>query len=263
MGSEKRWDRALVTGASSGIGEAFARQLGAAGTDLVVVARTEEKLRALADEVRERSGVDVEVLVADLSDAGAVAAIERRAGADHEPVDLVVNNAGYGFSGPFVDLPIDAEVAEIELNVTALVRLTHAALSRMVAAGAGNVINVASVAAFQPSPESATYSATKAFVLSFSQSVHEEVREHGVSVTCLCPGLTRTEFQERGGFQLDVPGLAWQSADLVARSGLDAAARGKPVEVPGWHNKALTAGARMMPMGPVRWASGQVTRRMR
>jgi short-subunit dehydrogenase len=259
----RAWRRALVTGASGGIGEAFARQLGAAGTDLVLVARTKDKLDALAAEITERSGVAVEVLATDLAASEGQHVVEARVAADDEPVDLLVNNAGFGFFGPFGEISVDDEEAEIMVNVVALMRLTHAAVRRMTAHGSGTVLNVASVAAFQPSAGSANYSATKAYVLSFSQSVHEEVADAGVNVCCVCPGLTRTEFQDRGGFDISTPGFTWQSADDVARSALDAAERGRAVEVTGWHNKVLTTSVRKLPMDVVRWSSTQVTRRFR
>ncbi len=260
---ERAWRRALITGASSGIGEAMARQLGAAGTDLVLVARTGARLEEIAADIRERNAVAVEVLAADLADPTALGTVEARVAAAEDPVDLLVNNAGYGFEGPFGTIPVDDEEAEIRVNVVALMRLTHAAVRRLTGAGErGTVLNVASVAAFQPSAGSANYSATKAYVLSFSQSVHEETAAAGVNVTALCPGLTRTQFQPRGGYQIDVPAVLWQSADEVARSGLDAAARGRPVEVTGWHNKVLTTSVRKLPLGVVRWASTQVAGRM-
>jgi len=259
--ADARWARALVTGASSGIGEAIARQLGAAGTALVLVARSKDRLDALAEEIRERSGVEVEVLPADLADHAALGVVEARVADDNRPIDLLVNNAGYGFNGEFGERPVADEEDEILVNVLALMRLTHAAVRRMTAAGTGGVLNVASTAAFQPAAGSANYSATKAYVLSFSQSVHEEVRSKGVAVTTLCPGLTRTEFQDRGGYDVNAPGFTWQTADEVARAGLDAVARGKAVEVTGWHNKVIATSVRKLPMGAVRFLSTQVTER--
>jgi short-subunit dehydrogenase len=259
----RAWRRALVTGASGGIGEAFARQLGAAGTDLVLVARSKDKLDALASEIRERSGVAVDVVAVDLGTPAGLGVVEQRVAAEDEPIDVLVNNAGFGFSGGFGEIPIDDEAAVIQLNVTALMRLTHAAVKRMTAHGRGTVLNVSSVAAFQPSAGNANYSATKAYVLSFSQSVHEEVADKGVNVCCVCPGLTRTEFQDKGGYDVSTPGFTWQSADDVARSGLDAAERGRVVEVTGWHNKVLTTSVRKLPMDVVRWSSTQVGRRFR
>ncbi len=256
-----RWGRALVTGASSGIGEAMARQLGAAGTNVVLVARSKDRLDTLAAEIRERSGVVVEVLPADLANQTALGVVESRVAADDQPIDLLVNNAGYGFNGEFGEVPVADEESEILVNVVALMRLTHAAVRRMTAAGSGGVLNVASTAAFQPAAGAANYSATKAYVLSFSQSVHEEVRSKGVAITTLCPGLTRTEFQDRGGYDVTAPGFTWQTADEVARAGLDAVARGKAVEVTGWHNKVIATSVRKLPMGAVRYLSTQVTER--
>lgn len=257
----RRWQRALVTGASSGIGEAFARQLGAGGCDVVLVARNAPKLEQLAGEIAERSGVRAAVITADLSDPAGRAVVERRLEADSDPVDLLVNNAGFGFHGDFGEVSVDDEQSEIEVNITALMRLTHAAVRRMTNGSGGTIINLGSVAAFQPSAGLANYSATKAYVLSFSQSVHEEVAPKGVNVCCVCPGLTRTGFQERGGYDPTTPGFTWQTADDVARSGLDAAARGRVVEVTGWHNKIVTTSTRLLPMNIVRWSSTQVSRR--
>jgi uncharacterized protein len=262
-GGRRSWQRALVTGASSGIGEAFARQLAAAGTHLVVVARSGDKLDSLASEVRARSGVEVEVLPADLADAGALRTVEDRVVAVDRPVDLLVNNAGYGFNGPFGEIPVDDEDAEIRVNIVALMRLSHAAVRRMPETGGGGILNLSSVAAFQPAPESANYSATKAYVTSFSQSLHDEVKAKGVRVTVLHPGLTRTEFQQRGGYTIGLPGPFWQSADAVARAGIEAVGRGDAVEVPGWHNKVWVSSVRMMPMALQRFAAAQVTRRFR
>lgn len=260
---DQTWRRALVTGASSGIGEAFARRLGASGTHLVLVARTVERLESLAAELRSRAGVEVEVLAADLAAPAALAAVEHRVAQVDRPVDLLVNNAGYGVNAPFVDIPVDDEEAEIRVNVVALVRLSHAAARRMPATGGGAILNVSSVAGFQPSPTSANYSATKAYVTSFSQSLHDELAGDGVTVTVLCPGLTRTRFQERGGYEVGLPDLVWQSADEVARAGLEACARGDAVEVPGWHNKALVSTVRILPLAVQRALAGQVTRRLR
>ena len=184
---------ALVTGASSGIGEAYARLLAAKGHDLVVVARNEEKLRSLEKELR----VSVEVLPADLADAGELALVEKRAA---EGVDLLVNNAGFGTTGRFHELPLDKEDEEIRLNVTAVMRLSHAALPSMLAKGSGGIINVSSIAGFQPAPGNATYCGTKAFVTSFTQALAEEVRGTGVRVQVVAPGATKTEWQMRANY---------------------------------------------------------------
>src|SRR5439155_3448150 len=211
---------ALVTGASSGIGAAFARQLAERGHDLVVVARDVTRLEKLAADL---PGVDVEVMAADLQQPQQLAAVEARLAATDRPVDKLINNAGYGTAGNFHELEADREIGQIELNVNALVRLSHAAARAMVPRHRGGILNVGSVGSFQPGPFNATYSATKAFVLSFSEAIHEELRPHGVHVTCLCPGFTRTEFQERAGItDIASPGFLWQDADTVARIGLRA-----------------------------------------
>ncbi|MDQ6798268.1 MAG: SDR family oxidoreductase, partial [Actinomycetota bacterium] len=186
------WRRALVTGASSGIGRAFAVHLAASGTDVVLVARRRDRLDDLATDLRADHGVDIEVLVADLTDEGGLAAVEARLGNGSAPVDLLVNNAGFATSGRFAELPVEGEVAEIHLNVLAPVRLTRAALPGMVERGRGGVVNVSSIAALQPLPHWATYAASKAYLTSFSEAVHEEVGGHGVVVLALMPGFTHT-----------------------------------------------------------------------
>ena len=249
---------ALVTGASVGIGEQFARVLAERGHDLVLVARDRARLEALAKELGTERGVQCEVIAADLTDSRQLATVEARVAS----VDVLVNNAGFGTTGRFHEIDLDAEDREIRLNVLALVRLTHAAASAMAGRGAGGILNVASVAAFQPGPGNATYAATKAYVLSFSEAVHEELRGSGVSVTCLCPGFTRTEFQRRAGFdESQVPGFMWQSADVVARAGLDGLARSRAVVVPGALNKAAATATRLAPHGITRRAASLVIRR--
>jgi short-subunit dehydrogenase len=263
MANATRWERALVTGASGGIGEAFVRQLARAGTHLVLVARSTDKLEAVAEGLRAQGPVHVDVLAADLADSDQLARVEERVASVDQPVDLLINNAGYGFNDKFGDIPVDAEDAEIRVNVLALMRLCHAAARRMPATGGGGILNISSVAAFQPAPESANYSATKAYVTSFSQSLHDELKGRGVTVTVLHPGLTRTEFQQRGGYEIGLPDMFWQSADEVATAGLAAVTRGDAVEVPGWHNKVLVSSVRVMPMALQRFAANQVTTRFR
>jgi short-subunit dehydrogenase len=260
-----RWATALVTGASSGIGASMARQLAAEGTDLVVVARDVGRLEALRDELVAAHDIDVEVLPADLADHAALGRVEARVAAGDRPIHLVVNNAGYGTSGRFWELPVDAEVDEIALNVVAVVRLTHVALSAMVPRGGGAVLNVASVAGMVPSPGAATYGATKAFLNSFGDSVHEELAGTGVTLTTVLPGFTRTEFQERASvsdeIDLRVPGFMWSTPDDVARAALDGAAAGRARVVPGAVYKASSALLDSLPSGLLRRLSGAVTRR--
>jgi short-subunit dehydrogenase len=250
---------ALVTGASAGIGRAFVHQLADRGYDLVVVARDRTRLELLADEMRSTLGADVEVLAADLIDAGGLASVEARCGADTRPIDLLVNNAGFGTFGRFHDLAVDQEEDEIRLNVVAVARLAHAALGGMVARGRGGVINVASVAAYQPTPHSATYGATKAFVRSFSQAVHEELHGTGVKCMALCPGFTRTEFQSRAGVDAsEVPGLLWQQAGEVVHGALRAYDEGRAVYVPGRLNSVAAALTSVTPTVVTRKVAGFV-----
>jgi short-subunit dehydrogenase len=230
-----RWNRALITGASSGIGKAIAEQLAVTGTRLVVVARDEERLEALATSV----DVDVEVIVADLGDRASLDHVAARLRDDVHPVDLLVNNAGFGLTGPFHELDIERETAVVDVNITAVHRLSHAAASAMVErGGGGGILNVSSIAASAPAPNSATYAATKAFVSSFSEALRGELMEHHVHVTALCPGFTRTEFQDRAEFDTsDIPDALWQSAEEVAAAGLKGIDLNRAIVVPGALNK--------------------------
>lgn len=253
-----------MTGASAGIGEAMARLLAAEGVDLVVVARDQARLEALAAELSAaHAGVDVEVLVADLSDPAALAKVEARVADGERPVDLVVNNAGFGTYGDFADLDIDGEEREIAVNVVALVRLTHAALGAMLARGRGAVLNVSSVAGLQATPGNATYGASKAFVASFGEAVAGELAGTGVTLTTVLPGFTRTEFQARAGIEgRDIPGPAWMSAPDVAAQALAATRAGKAWFVPGVLNKALVAAAGPVPRGLKRRLAAKLAKRM-
>ena len=253
------WGRALVTGASSGIGAEFARALAARGTDLVVVARSEDRLASLQAEL---SSVDVEVLVADLGSPGDVAQVADRLRDVDRPIDLLVNNAGFGKGGPIVDNDMAVARQVIAVNVTALMTLSHAAAVAMAAAGVGAIVNVSSVAGELIAPDSAVYSASKAFVTSFSESLHQELRSSGVVVTVVLPGFTRTEFQERADVATDdIPSWAWQSPKDVADEGLRAAAAGKPRIVTGSLNKAATGIAAASPTSLLRLAGRGVRKR--
>jgi len=235
-------DVALVTGASSGIGEALARRIAREGRSLVLVARRADRLEALAHELREKHGVTAHALSADLARPGAVPALlgdlERRGLA----VDWLVNNAGFGTAGRFDQLPVERELEEIRLNVEALVELSSRCLPAMVARRRGVLMNVASLGGFAPGPYMATYAATKAFVLSFTEAIAAELRDTGVQVLCVCPGFTRTEFQQKAEVDVHgVPNFAWMSADAVADEAVRAVGHG-PVLVNGFMNR-LTAGA--------------------
>jgi hypothetical protein len=244
---------ALVTGASNGIGASFTRLLARNGFDLVMVARGEPALQRLAEEIRADHRMEAEVIVADLGEPDQLAVVKARVASDDAPVELLVNNAGVGSAGAFVDLPVDGESAQVDLNITALVRLTHAALPGMVARGSGGIINVSSLGGFQPAPLNATYSATKAFVLSFTEAVHEEVLAEGVRVSCLCPGFTRTGFQARSGMTAPgIPDFAWQTSDQVAEAGWAGWQQNRAVVVPGSLNKVTAATVRFLPRVAVR-----------
>jgi hypothetical protein len=251
---------AMVTGASSGIGEQIARLAAADGCDLVIVARRTDALDRLATAMRVAHQVNVEVLTADLTTDAGLAAVEARLGDPARPVELLVNNAGFGAPGDLAALDLQAVTSQVALNVLALTRLTRAALPPMLAAGHGGVLNVSSVAGFLSLPGSAIYGATKAFVTSFTESVHAEVRDRGVHVTALCPGFTRTEFgaDDRPA---PVPGLRWLDAQAVARAGLDAVAAGRALCVPGAQYQLVTGLSRIVPRRAIRYAARSARKR--
>jgi hypothetical protein len=248
------WKTALVTGASTGIGAAFARALAGRGVDLVITARDTSRLKALAKELQDRQGVAVQVITADLAKKAGVAKVATRLAEpadDLAPVDLLVNNAGFGSTGTFWELPVDTEEAEVLVNVVAPLRLAHAALGAMVERGSGAVLNVSSIAGESSVPKNATYGGTKAFVTTWSGSLHEEAKPHGVHVTALLPGFTRTEFQERAGYDdgRKLPELVWMDADQVVAEALAGAEAGRAVVVPGLGNKVLTTAGDIVPRG--------------
>ncbi|GBL20934.1 uncharacterized oxidoreductase MXAN_5909 [Acidimicrobiaceae bacterium] len=251
---------ALVTGASSGIGQEIAVQLGMSGVSLVLVARRADRLESLAARFK-----NVEVIVADLSTIDGVGLVEARiTDSTKTPIDLVVNNAGFGSSGLMHEIDLDRLSREINLNVLALTRLSHAAAKLMVPQGRGYILNVSSVASFQPGPGSAVYSATKAYVTSFTEALHEELRGTGVRVTALCPGFTRTEFSEVSGtnsIASQVPNFAWLEATDVAREGLRAVTRGKALCIPGALYKGVSAFSGASPRALVRRITALPTRR--
>jgi short-subunit dehydrogenase len=249
---------ALVTGASSGIGEALVELLGAAGIPQVIVARRVDRLEELAARYP-----DVEVMAADLTTAKGLNAIVKRVEDAVHPIDLVVNNAGFGTTGEFHTLDADRLSREVALNVGALTRISRAALGVMVPRGRGYLLNVSSVASFQPAPKLAVYAATKAYVTSLTESLHEEVRGTGVHVTALCPGLTRTEFQSvsnADSYTGSYPSFAWLSAAEVAEAGLHDVAKGQALCVPGLLYKAMTTASSMTPRGLARRLAGLVQR---
>lgn len=251
---------ALVTGASSGIGEVMARRLVGDGVPTVVVARRGDRLQAIADDAAD--GL-VEVLVADLVTAEGQRLVADRIADESRPIDLVVNNAGFGTSGAFHTLDPDRLADEVELNVAALTRLSHAALAAMVPHRRGWLLNVSSVAGFQPAPKLAVYAATKAYVTSLSESLHEEAKPHGVHVTALCPGLTETEFQSvsnTADYATEFPSFVWTSADQVVDEALGAVTANRALAVPGVQYKVMTTVANITPRWVRRRASAMVQR---
>lgn len=253
--------RALVTGASSGIGEAFAEHLARRGHNLTIVARRADRLESLAKRLEQSHGVEVEVFPADLSQAGELRSVEDKLASDPD-LALLVNNAGFGTAGRLAELPADGEESEIQLNVLALVRLTRAALPGMLTRGRGGIINVSSMASFSPAPYMATYAATKAFVNSFTEGVAEEVAGSGVELQALCPGFTRTEFQDTADVDPGaIPKMAWMEAGEVVEASLSGLERGKLVVVPGLANRLAVTSQSWMPRSLVRRLTGSVLKR--
>ena len=232
---------ALVTGASSGIGEAIARELASRGHGVTLVARREERLRELAGELTGAHDVRAEAVPADLREVASREGLARRIRQLGLEVEILVNNAGFGGSGNMAQADRKRLMAMVQVNCEALLDLQARYLPAMVQRGRGAVINVASTAAFQPLPGTATYAATKAFVLSLSEAVHEELKGTGVTLTAVCPGPVKTEFTEAAGLKgadEQVPGVLWMSAESVAKQAVDAAADGKRAIVPGLLNRA-------------------------
>ena len=244
LASLRRMTTALVTGATAGIGAAFARQLAGLGNDLVLVARDQARLESRAEQLRAYGG-KVEVLTADLADEEGCARVEGRCA---KGIDLLVNNAGIGTRSAFHQAPREQEEHLLRLNVRAPMRLTHAALPPMLARGSGAIINVSSVAAFTPGTRAPTYSASKAWLTNFSESLHLQYAEQGVKVLAVCPGFTRTEFHQRAGMDLSgIPDRLWLDAEDVVRTALHDLARGRAISVPGAQYKAAVVATRVVP----------------
>src|SRR3954447_1995963 len=238
-------ETALITGASSGIGLDLARLFAKDGNDVVLVARSEGKLRELAAELERDCGVKAHVIVADLARPDAPRQLVDALTVD---VDVLVNNAGFGVTGPFVATDLAKELEMIQVNIVALTELTKLLLPPMVARRRGRVLNVASTAAFQPGPLMAVYYATKAYVLSFSEAVADELRCTAVTVTTLCPGPTATEFNQRGNIRTTrlFKGSTMDAA-AVARAGYDGMLRGRRVVIPGLRNRVVAGAAQIAP----------------
>lgn len=239
---------ALVTGASSGIGEQFARLLAEQGCHLVLVARREERLQALRQELAERHGVQVTVLPADLLQPRAAEALFQRTRELGLEVDVLINNAGFGKNGDFLDFPLETHTQIVQLNVTALTELTHLFASRMKQRGGGYILQVASVAGYLPTPSFTSYGGAKAYVLNFSQALARELKPHGIQVTVLAPGGTQTEFMDIAGNPVTgLRGKAMMSSREVALAGLKGLACGRVTVVPGWLYRFSVAGLRLIP----------------
>jgi len=245
---------ALVTGASAGLGVEFARQLSKRGYRLVLAARRKDRLDALAKELGKARAASI-----DLSKKDSAARLLADLEANGETVDLLVNNAGFGLIGRFAELDAKRERQMIDLNIGTLTDLCRAVAPQMIARKSGAILNVASTAAFQPGPKMAVYFATKAFVLSLSEALHEELKPHGVKVSCLCPGPTRTEFGDVAGFggngMFDKVAM---NAPEVVKAGLDGIDKNKAVVIPGLINKAGALSGRFAPRSVVRKIAGAI-----
>lgn len=239
----------LVTGASSGIGAEIARELAKRGLGVTLVARREDRLRELAAEL-EATGVRAEVVGCDVSDDAARRALAAQIASRGLTVDVLVNNAGFSTSGPFVESEPDMEIALVRTNVEAVVALCSLFAPGMVERGRGAVLNVASTASFQPIPMQASYAASKAFVLSFTEALHGELRGSGVGVTALCPGPVKTEFTEVADLTSaddQLPGFLWQTPEVVAKAGVSGLDKGKRVVIPGVLNRGSAIAGSLSP----------------
>ncbi|MFJ8805051.1 SDR family NAD(P)-dependent oxidoreductase [Streptomyces sp. NPDC102490] len=238
---------ALITGSTAGLGAAFARRLAADGHNLVLVARDTKRLREQATELHDRHGIEAEVLTADLSTDAGIDAVAARLGDRRSPVDLLVNNAGFGNKGRFLDVPMADELTMLKVHCEAVLRLTSAAVEAMRERGRGGVVNVASVAAFVPR---GTYGASKAWVVQFTQGVAKDLAGSGVRLMALAPGFVRTEFHERAGMGTDnIPNWMWLDADNVVAAALADLSRGKSLSIPDPRYKTLMGAAKLVPRG--------------
>jgi short-subunit dehydrogenase len=243
---------ALITGATAGLGASFTRRLAAEGRDLVLVARDLSRLESTAADLRMRFPIDVEVLSADLSTDAGCDLVAARITQDDKPVDTLINNAGLGLYQAFGKAPLADEERLLDLNVRAVLRLTHAAVTAMKARGRGEIINVSSVAGFLPRGAAATYAAGKAWVTSFSEGLALLLKGTGVSITVVCPGFTHTEFHERAKADMsNTPSWMWLDADRVVADGLADARAGKTLSIPSKRYKALVGLVKLLPRSVV------------
>ncbi len=260
-GSSGARRKALITGASAGIGACFAERLARDQYDLILVARRRDRLEEIAARLRGQRGVGVEVMAEDLTREASLRTVAEFAAADRA-LDLLVNNAGFGTAGPFAHSDFEREEEQIRLNILALFRLTRAVLPAMLSRGRGGIIHVSSLAGFVPGPYMATYNATKAFVNSFGDSLYEELRGTGVRCVTLCPGFTRTEFQATAGVDTSLaPGFLWMDPEPVVDAALAGLQRGDSSVIPGLRNQLLSGLVRATPRSWVRRVYGHSIRR--
>jgi short-subunit dehydrogenase len=239
---------ALVTGATAGLGAAFVRRLAAENRDLILVARDVPRLEAAAADLRDRFPITVEVLPADLSTDAGCAAVAERIGVIEKPVDTLINNAGFGLYRRFGEAPLERELEMLDVNVRAVLTLTHAATIAMTARGRGEIINISSVAGFLPRGSAATYAASKAWVTAFTEGVALLLQGSGVTVGAICPGFTHTEFHARANADLShAPSFLWLDADRVIADGLADLRAGKRISVPSKRYKAIVALVKLLP----------------
>ncbi|MGB7326670.1 MAG: SDR family oxidoreductase [Rubripirellula sp.] len=238
----------LITGASSGIGWELAKQFAGGGDDVVLVARSEDKLNELADDVRKNYGVNATVVAMDLAKFDGVDDLCNQLENRSIQVDTLVNNAGFGALGKFADLSADRQTDMLMVNVVALTRLTRMLLPEMLQRGKGGVLNVGSIAAYQAGPNMSVYYASKAYVLSFTEGLREEVADSGVHVTCLEPGATETGFGEDSGMgKLDMFSSATMSAETVAQAGYEGYVNNEDIVIPGWKNRLMVTSTSLLP----------------
>jgi len=254
--------RALITGATAGIGAAFARRLAADGYDLVLVSRDGERLTESAELLHETYGVEVEALAADLTDDKGCAVVEGRVSDAARRVDFLVNNAGMGLAHGFFGSPVEDEDRQLRLNVRAVLRLTHAAVPSMMDRGWGAVVNVSSVAGFGPFSPGSTYNASKAWVTNFSESIGQAVQGKGVRVMALCPGFVRTEFHRRAGIETGgIPDGLWLDADSVVAAGLRDLDRARLVSIPTARYRVVSEVVRHAPRSLLYRLAGRMRKR--
>lgn len=250
MKKNKTAETALITGASAGLGEEFAKQLSKEGTNLILVARRKERLESLAKSLTKQHGIKAHVFCADLSSADGVKKVAAHVKKENGVVDLLVNNAGFGTYGELVHCDTEKELQMVDLHCRTMVQLLHEFLPPMLERKTGGMIHVASAAAFMPVPYMATYAATKAFMLHLSDAVAHEVKSYGVHMMALCPGATKTEFQEVANVNTSFQSPRFMTAEAVVAQALRDYKKRNTVSVPGIENLALYYLARVAPKGP-------------